>query len=84
MLLAMLQVFNIIPHRYVALWDAIILAYAIRGHAIVHTALVNEGCKYFRRMSHDYGIKPIVAHYACMVDLLGRYECLRRHNTLST
>ena len=35
MLLAMLQVFNIIPHRDVALWDAIISAYAMRGHAIL-------------------------------------------------
>eukprot|EP01018_Ginkgo_biloba_P027869 Gb_30918 [translate_table: standard] len=40
--------------------------------ACSHVGLVNEGHNYFYSMIHDYGIVPIVDHYACMVDLLGR------------
>eukprot|EP01018_Ginkgo_biloba_P006645 Gb_37102 [translate_table: standard] len=40
--------------------------------ACSHTGLVDEGWQYFDCMSRDYGIKPKVKHYACMVDLLGR------------
>jgi pentatricopeptide repeat protein len=37
-----------------------------------HAGLVDEGWQYFGCMSQNYGITPLVEHYACMVDLLGR------------
>eukprot|EP00253_Pinus_taeda_P034768 PITA_34768 len=43
--------------------------------ACCHTGLLNEGRHYFECMSH-YHIKPVMEHYACMVDLLGRAGCL--------
>jgi pentatricopeptide repeat protein len=40
--------------------------------ACSHAGLVEEGWKYFHCMIQDYSITPMVKHYACMVDLLGR------------
>eukprot|EP01018_Ginkgo_biloba_P030411 Gb_26159 [translate_table: standard] len=40
--------------------------------ACSHAGLVDEGWQYFDSMSRDYGITPLMDHYACMVDLLGR------------
>lgn len=40
--------------------------------ACSHAGLVDEGCKYFKSMSQDYGITPREEHYNCMVDLLSR------------
>lgn len=40
--------------------------------ACSHTGLVDEGRKHFLSMSGEYGIRPGVEHYNCMVDLLGR------------
>eukprot|EP01018_Ginkgo_biloba_P030291 Gb_23126 [translate_table: standard] len=40
--------------------------------ACSHAGLVHEGWKYFACMNQDYFIKPMVEHYVCMVDLLGR------------
>ncbi|KAJ0987420.1 hypothetical protein J5N97_005776 [Dioscorea zingiberensis] len=40
--------------------------------ACSHNGLVDEGFLHFNSMSRDYGIKPELHHYACMVDLLGR------------
>ncbi|KAA8539182.1 hypothetical protein F0562_025874 [Nyssa sinensis] len=40
--------------------------------ACSHSGLVDEGWGYFNSMSHDYGIIPLIHHYTCMVDLLGR------------
>nr|UPT49198.1 pentatricopeptide repeat protein AaPPR1192 [Agave angustifolia]UPT49541.1 pentatricopeptide repeat protein AaPPR797 [Agave angustifolia] len=40
--------------------------------ACSHAGLVEEGWKYFKSMSNDYGLKPLEDHYACVVDLLGR------------
>ncbi|KAE8022183.1 hypothetical protein FH972_008007 [Carpinus fangiana] len=34
--------------------------------------LVDEGLRIFYSMSQDYGIKPGVQHYGCLVDLFGR------------
>ncbi|XP_023769247.1 pentatricopeptide repeat-containing protein At4g39952, mitochondrial [Lactuca sativa] len=36
-----------------------------------HVGFVKEGKYLFRRMG-DYGLKPTLKHYSCMVDLLGR------------
>eukprot|EP01018_Ginkgo_biloba_P030846 Gb_06900 [translate_table: standard] len=40
--------------------------------ACSRAGLVEDGCQYFDCMSRDYCITPMVEHYACMVDLLGR------------
>lgn len=40
--------------------------------ACTHMGLVEEGRRYFANMETDYGIRPQIEHYGCMVDLLGR------------
>lgn len=40
--------------------------------ACSHSGLTKEGCTCFISMIEDYGITPLVEHYNCMVDLLGR------------
>ncbi|KVH95875.1 pentatricopeptide repeat-containing protein At1g03540 [Cynara cardunculus var. scolymus] len=40
--------------------------------ACSHAGLVNEGRGYFTLMNRKYGIEAEIAHYSCMVDLLGR------------
>eukprot|EP01018_Ginkgo_biloba_P006709 Gb_15874 [translate_table: standard] len=40
--------------------------------ACSHAGLVDEGWQYFDCMTRDYSIQPMMKHYACMVDLLGR------------
>ncbi|KAF8399780.1 hypothetical protein HHK36_015650 [Tetracentron sinense] len=40
--------------------------------ACSHSGLLEEGQRYFGMMSEEFGIAPMLNHYACMVDLLGR------------
>ncbi|CAN6472400.1 unnamed protein product [Victoria cruziana] len=40
--------------------------------ACSHAGLVDDGFRYFSRMSGVYGIEPNIEHFGCMVDLLGR------------
>lgn len=40
--------------------------------ACVHGGRVQEGKHYFNMMKDEYGIAPMLQHYGCMVDLLGR------------
>jgi len=40
--------------------------------ACCHAGLVDEGWKYFDYMSKLYSITPVLDHYCCMADLLGR------------
>ncbi|KAA8544572.1 hypothetical protein F0562_022569 [Nyssa sinensis] len=40
--------------------------------ACSHAGLVDEGCYYFNLMITDYGIKPTIEDYSCLIDILGR------------
>ncbi|KAM6585968.1 hypothetical protein CsatB_012970 [Cannabis sativa] len=40
--------------------------------ACTHTGMVDKGRKFFASMISQHEIQPNVAHYGCMVDLLGR------------
>ncbi|XP_072950586.1 putative pentatricopeptide repeat-containing protein At5g52630 isoform X1 [Typha angustifolia] len=45
--------------------------------ACSHAGMVDEAEYYFNMMKNEYGIKPVMDHYACMVDMfvrLGRLE----------
>lgn len=44
--------------------------------ACVHGGMVQEGKYYFSMMKNEYGIAPMLQHYGCMVDLLGRVGLL--------
>ncbi|KAJ0519980.1 putative tetratricopeptide-like helical domain superfamily [Helianthus annuus] len=37
-----------------------------------HGGLVSEGKTLFNQMVHNYGVKPQIEHYGCMIDLLAR------------
>lgn len=37
-----------------------------------HAGMVDEGCYYFVSMFRDHDIMPVVEHFDCMIDLLGR------------
>ncbi|KAL5555620.1 hypothetical protein UlMin_037856 [Ulmus minor] len=41
--------------------------------SLSHSGLIDEGRKIFNSISSVYGFEPSVEHYACMVDLLGRF-----------
>ncbi|KAI5679338.1 hypothetical protein M9H77_10288 [Catharanthus roseus] len=41
-------------------------------NACTHGGLVEQGRHYFNMMIKDYGIEPQIAHYGCLIDLLGR------------
>ncbi|XP_057957640.1 putative pentatricopeptide repeat-containing protein At3g08820 [Malania oleifera] len=40
--------------------------------ACTHAGLVDKGLNYFNTMNREYGIRPAVEHYGCVVDLLSR------------
>ncbi|KAJ0988876.1 hypothetical protein J5N97_007232 [Dioscorea zingiberensis] len=44
--------------------------------ACAHAGMVNEAQHYFSMMKNEYGIKPVMDHYACMVDMFVRLGCL--------
>ncbi|OIT27553.1 pentatricopeptide repeat-containing protein [Nicotiana attenuata] len=41
-------------------------------YACSHSGLVEEGKRLFNSMQKEFGVKPDVKHFTCMVDLLGR------------
>lgn len=45
--------------------------------ACVHGGLVCEGVEYFKRMTKEFGIIPLIQHYGCMVDLYSRAGCIK-------
>lgn len=40
--------------------------------ACSHVAMVDDGKRFFKKMTKDYGLKPRISHFGCMVDLLCR------------
>ncbi|XP_050383663.1 pentatricopeptide repeat-containing protein At1g03540 [Argentina anserina] len=50
--------------------------------ACSHAGLVDQGRKNFSLMTKNYGIKPGIEHYCCMVDLLGRAGLLEEAENL--
>ncbi|KAG2640564.1 pentatricopeptide repeat-containing protein At1g59720, chloroplastic/mitochondrial-like [Panicum virgatum] len=95
------QVFDRMPARDLASWNAMVLALANHGRvrdsldlfdrmtraenvapnaitfvavlsACNHGGLVEEGRRYFAAMVSEYGIRPRIEHYGCMVDILAR------------
>lgn len=40
--------------------------------ACSHSALVDEGIEIFTSMQHKYGVTPMLDHYTCIIDCLGR------------
>ncbi|KAI3762647.1 hypothetical protein L1987_53086 [Smallanthus sonchifolius] len=48
--------------------------------ACSHVAMVDEGKRYFDSMMQDYGLKPRLSHFGCMVDLLCRAGCVQEAN----
>lgn len=47
-----------------------------------HAGAVDVGREIFQSMQSDYGIEPVIEHYGCMVDLLGRSGLLEEAHTL--
>lgn len=41
-------------------------------YACSHCGMVDEGYRYFEKLKSEYGHRPKIEHYGCMVDLLGR------------
>ncbi|KAL5818754.1 hypothetical protein ACOSQ3_022665 [Xanthoceras sorbifolium] len=41
-----------------------------------HSGLIDQGRRIFNSITLEYGFEPSVEHYACMVDLLGRFGYL--------
>ncbi|OMP09995.1 hypothetical protein COLO4_04925 [Corchorus olitorius] len=52
--------------------------------ACSHSGLVDDGYRYFHEMEHVHGIKPMMVHYAAMVDVLGRAGRLKDAYTFIT
>lgn len=50
--------------------------------ACSHGGLVTEGTSFFKMMIQDYGLKPKLEHYGCMIDLFGRAGLLEEAHTL--
>jgi len=50
--------------------------------ACSHNGLVDRGRRYFDLMKREYGIRPGVVHYTCMIDLLGRAELIEEAERL--
>ncbi|KAG0512489.1 hypothetical protein BDA96_10G018200 [Sorghum bicolor] len=50
--------------------------------ACTHGGLVDEGKLLFNSMREEFGLKPRIEHYGCMVDLLGRAGLLKEADSL--
>ncbi|KAL6593994.1 hypothetical protein ACP70R_048895 [Stipagrostis hirtigluma subsp. patula] len=46
--------------------------------ACAHAGLLSQGQEAFQSMESEYALRPRMEHYACMVDLLGRFGSVRQ------
>jgi pentatricopeptide repeat protein len=46
--------------------------------ACAHAGLLSPGQEVFQSMESEYSLRPRMEHYACMVDLLGRFGSVRQ------
>ncbi|CAN6289332.1 unnamed protein product [Urochloa humidicola] len=46
--------------------------------ACAHAGLLSPGQEAFQSMEREYSLRPRMEHYACMVDLLGRFGSVRQ------
>ncbi|XP_010468855.1 PREDICTED: pentatricopeptide repeat-containing protein At3g63370, chloroplastic-like [Camelina sativa] len=45
-------------------------------HACSHAGLLEEGRGFLKLMDHEYKLEPWPEHYVCLVDMLGRANCV--------
>ncbi|KAL5744583.1 hypothetical protein ACOSQ2_027699 [Xanthoceras sorbifolium] len=50
--------------------------------ACSHGGLVEEGCRIFYSMERDFGIRPKLEHFGCLIDLLSRNDQVERAELL--
>ncbi|KAL4188478.1 hypothetical protein AMTRI_Chr08g160370 [Amborella trichopoda] len=73
------EIFDLMPHRDMVSWNAMLSGYAIHGHGQDAIFLFSqmreffdEGLRIFESMRYENYIEQNLEHHACMVDLLGR------------
>uniref|UniRef100_A0A453E4J5 Pentatricopeptide repeat-containing protein n=1 Tax=Aegilops tauschii subsp. strangulata TaxID=200361 RepID=A0A453E4J5_AEGTS len=76
-----MEVFEGMKDKNVLAWTTMIKGLAMHGRGadsltlfsqMENTGLVDKGRELFNSMVSNYGIKPKIEHYGCMVDLLAR------------
>ncbi|CAH8310219.1 unnamed protein product [Eruca vesicaria subsp. sativa] len=45
-------------------------------YACSHAGLLDEGRRFLKMMEHEYKLEPWPEHYVCLVDMLGRANCV--------
>ncbi|KAI3744196.1 hypothetical protein L1987_57272 [Smallanthus sonchifolius] len=60
--------------------DAVTFVGVLAGFS--HNGMVEKGWFYFNKMSNEFGVKPALEHYSCMVDMLGRAGQLKQAEEL--
>ncbi|KAJ7977334.1 Pentatricopeptide repeat-containing protein [Quillaja saponaria] len=62
-----MRVENVVPDR---------ITFLALLYACSHSGLITEGKNFMEIMKYEYRLEPWPEHYACLVDLLGRANCL--------
>ncbi|KAK9051215.1 hypothetical protein SSX86_027841 [Deinandra increscens subsp. villosa] len=60
--------------------DAVTFVGVLAGFS--HNGMVEKGWYWFNKMSNEFGVKPVLEHYSCMVDMLGRAGRLKQAEEL--
>ncbi|CAL4939598.1 unnamed protein product [Urochloa decumbens] len=77
------RVFDHMPERNVVTWTSMIdgpnhATFLSVLSACAHAGLLSRGQEAFQSMESEYSLRPRMEHYACMVDLLGRFGSVRQ------